>query len=56
MGELDEQLHREELIWKQKSRVIRLMSSDLNTKFYHSSTVVRCFRNQIVELKHQSGD
>lgn len=54
--ELDEQLRREELLWKQKSRVSWLSSSDLNTKFFHASIVIRRCRNQIVELKNESGE
>lgn len=52
--ELDEQLRREKMLWKQKSRVSWLSSSDLNTKFFHASTVIRRCRNQIVELKKGS--
>lgn len=49
--ELDEQLKQEEILWRQKSRVAWLTSSDLNTKFFHASAVIRRFRNQITELK-----
>lgn len=51
--DLDEQLHREKVLWKQKSRVAWLSSSDLNTKFFHASTVIRRCCNQIAELKNQ---
>lgn len=51
--DLDEQLHHEEVLWKQKSRVAWLSSSDLNTNFFHASTVIRRCRNQIAELKNQ---
>lgn len=54
--ELDEQLKREEMLWKQKSRVTWLSSSDLNTKFFHASTIIRRCRNQILELKNGGGE
>lgn len=53
--ELDEQLQREEILWKQKLRVSWLTSGDLNTKFYHASMIIRRCRNRIVELKDQTG-
>lgn len=53
---LDEQLIREEILWKQKSREAWSSSSDLNTKFFHASTVIRRYRNQITELKNKGGD
>lgn len=49
--ELDEHLRREESLWRQKSREMWLVSSDLNTKFYHASTVIRRCRNQLMKLK-----
>lgn len=54
--EMDEQLRREELLWKQKSRVPWLSSSDLNTKYFHASTVICRCRNKILELKGNNGD
>lgn len=54
--ELDEQLRREELLWKQKSKVDWLSSSDMNTKYFHASTTIHRCRNQIVELKKGSGE
>lgn len=41
VGVLDELLQWEEELWKQKSRVRWLTTSNLNTKFYHASTVIR---------------
>lgn len=55
MLEMDE-LKREELLWKQKSRVTWLSSSDLNTKYFHALTVIRRCRNKIVELKCREVD
>jgi exonuclease III len=53
--EYDECLRREELLWRQKSRVTWLTTSDLNTKFFHITTLVRRRRNQICFLKNNSG-
>ena len=53
--EYDECLKREELLWRQKSRVTWLTTSDLNTKFFHITTLVRRRRNQICFLKNNSG-
>lgn len=44
-------LRCEELIWFQKSRVDWLSKGDLNTKFYHASTLVRRGRNCVLALK-----
>ncbi|GKV23269.1 hypothetical protein SLEP1_g33018 [Rubroshorea leprosula] len=44
-------LHAEELFWCQKSRIEWITSSDRNTKFYHTSTVIRRARNRITALK-----
>lgn len=48
-------LRMEEIYWKQKSRVSWLVEGDLNTKFFHSSTLVRRSRNKIVRLKDNNG-
>lgn len=52
-SELDEQLRREEILWHQKSCETWLVSSDLNTKFYHASTVIRRCHNQILKIKSE---
>lgn len=54
--ELDEQLCQKELIWKQKSWVERLTSSELNTKFIHAAMVIRRCHNQITNLKNRYND
>lgn len=40
-SELQEQLIREEILWKNKSRVTWLSMPKLNTKFFHISTLIR---------------
>lgn len=51
---LNEQLKREEILWKQKSRLQWLTTMDLNTKFFHLSSTMRRKRNQILSLKDHS--
>lgn len=53
--ELDEILHREELLWYQKSRVDWLSDGDCNTTFFHLSTLIRRWRNNIVSIKGGDG-
>ncbi|XP_059451039.1 uncharacterized protein LOC132181825 [Corylus avellana] len=44
---LQEQLLREEILWKQKSRELWLSCTDLNTKFFHASNACRRRYNSI---------
>jgi hypothetical protein len=52
---LQEQLLREEVLWKQKSRELWLTCTDLNTKFFHASTACRRRYNSISFLKTSDG-
>jgi hypothetical protein len=52
---LEELLLQEETLWKQKSRETWLTCSDLNTKFFHSSTVIRRRSNAINFLQSREG-
>lgn len=54
--ELDEILHREETLWYQKSRVDWLCDGDRNTTFFHLSTLIRRWRNNIVSIKNGDGN
>lgn len=56
LWELDEQMQREELLWRQKSQESWLVSSELNTKYYHVSTIICRCRNSISKLKSDSGE
>lgn len=49
--DIHEQLIGEQLLWKQRSRVEWLVSKDLNTKFFHMSTVVCRNWNSIITLQ-----
>jgi hypothetical protein len=52
---LEELLLQEETLWKQKSRDTRLTYFDLNTKFFHTSTVIRRRSNAINFLQTREG-
>ena len=47
---------QEELHWKQRSRVDWLVAEDPNTKFFHSITIQRRLRNQILKIKNREGE
>ena len=49
-------LQQEELLWFKRSREEWIKSGDRNTKFYHSSTLIRKSRNKIGTLKNNVGD
>lgn len=53
--ELDVVLEQEEVIWFQKSREKWIALGDQNTKFYHTSTIIRRRRNHIEMLKNDDG-
>lgn len=50
--EFDVLLEQEELIWFQKSREKWVVTGDRNTKFFHTSTIIRRRRNRIEMLKN----
>lgn len=50
-----EAMKQEECIWKQKSRIEWLATTDLNTRYFHLSTIIRRRRNNIEMLKTGEG-
>lgn len=54
--ELDLVLFQEELLWFQKSREDWIHFGDRNTRFFHTSTIVKHSCNHIKSLKDSSGD
>ncbi|XP_059432574.1 uncharacterized protein LOC132165893 [Corylus avellana] len=53
---LDDLLIQEESLWMNKSRELWLTCKDLNTKFFHTSTIIKRRRNAIDFLKMPSGN
>lgn len=53
--EINERLIREEVMWKQRSRVEWLKNKDRNTKFFHVATSQRRRKNSIEGLKDSIG-
>lgn len=54
--ERKELLIQEELLWLQKSRNDWLKHGDSNTKFFHTSTLIRRRRNRIEALQNDRGE
>jgi exonuclease III len=52
---LSDYLQQEESLWMNKSRELWLICGDLNTKFFHTSTLIRRRRNSIDRLFTPSG-
>uniref|UniRef100_A0A803NWR9 Reverse transcriptase n=1 Tax=Cannabis sativa TaxID=3483 RepID=A0A803NWR9_CANSA len=52
---LQEEYRRQESMWRQKSREVWLKLGDRNSKFFHSSTMIRRRRNYIWALQDSHG-
>jgi hypothetical protein len=52
---LEELLIKEEILWKSKSREQWLTCKDLNTRFFHTSTLIRRRSNSVDYLQKDSG-
>jgi hypothetical protein len=55
-AELDELLHREEMMWRQRARVMWLNEGDRNTKFFHKKANWRQAKNKINRIRDTSGN
>ncbi|XP_060969051.1 uncharacterized protein LOC133036541 [Cannabis sativa] len=55
-SKLNEALRREEIFWRQKSRVAWLKEGDQCTKFFMASTVIRRRKNFIQTIKMENGE
>jgi hypothetical protein len=52
---LDELLLREEIMWRQRSRITWLKHGDQNTKFFHRKATWRAKKNKISTLQKEDG-
>ncbi|PNX75251.1 ribonuclease H, partial [Trifolium pratense] len=55
-AELNNILEKEELMWFQRSRAKWLIDGDRNTRYYHTKTISRRRRNNILMLKNDHGE
>lgn len=53
--EFEAVLEQEEVLWFQKSREKWVVLGDRNTKYFHTSTIIRRRRNRIESLKDDNG-
>lgn len=54
--ELDDILAKEELYWKKKSSVSLLKEGERNTRFFHTTTIIRRHKNHITRIKLDGGN
>ena len=54
--EVNDLLQKQEIMWRQRSRVDWLKEGDLNTSFFHGRASMRKRKNKISKLKSSSGD
>jgi hypothetical protein len=55
LAEMDKQLHREEILWQQRSRIDWMRAGDRNTSFFHRKATLRQNKNKIRKLKRPDG-
>lgn len=54
--EYESVLLQEEMLWMQKSRCQWIINGDRNTRFFHTTTMIRRKRNKIETLKREDGE
>lgn len=52
---MNELLHREEMLWLQRSRINWMKEGDRNTRFFHSKAIWRAKKNRIHSLQDADG-
>lgn len=56
LEEMETLLEKEEVYWRQRSRVIWLKDGDKNTKYFHQKAKQRNARNSIKKIKGSNGE
>jgi hypothetical protein len=56
MAQIETRDKHEEILWRQKSRVLWLQEGERNSKFFHNSMIQRRHQNIIISLKDQQGN
>ena len=54
-AELDELLEKEEIMWRDRSRVSWLKAGDRNTRYFHQRATWRQKKNKIEQLQLENG-
>jgi hypothetical protein len=54
-AKLEDCLLREEVMWKQRSRIVWLREGDKNTEFFHRKATWRRKKNKIAKLRREDG-
>jgi hypothetical protein len=52
---MEEILHREEMMWLQRSCITWLQEGDRNTKYFHHRAAARAKKNKITKLRKEDG-
>ena len=55
LKDMDELLYKEEILWKQRSRIDKIKWGGRNTKFFHSKATWRAKKNNISSLRRDDG-
>jgi hypothetical protein len=56
MAQIETRDKHEEILWRQKSRILWLQEGERNSKFFHNSMIQRRHQNKIISLKYQQGN
>jgi len=55
LAEMEELLHKEEILWRQRARALWLKEGDRNTSFFHRKASWRAKKNRISSLQDNNG-
>ena len=55
LNDYNQTLLQKELLWFQKSRSIWVQFGDRNTKYFHTTTIIRRRKNRVEALRREDG-